>query len=332
MRNRAVTATQMGPLSALSQNQIDQYTQVPTTYIRPSITDKARTITHVCSSGTLCTSSVMKDVEGYPFGSYVDFIADENGHPVMLISNQSLHTQNLRHNPSVSLFCQLPRQVNNQASASLSRVTIMGKVEHVPPEELPALQTAFTLIHPYSEQIIESPKFKLLRIKPEKIYFSGGFGVLATWVNVQEYEQARADVLATEVPSVLARVNMDKQGELLLLCKHFLGITDVEVVRVQAIDRLGIDLRIKTGKIWPLCDFGCLFPFVLRSENVCLDYMCSKTILFARYVSACVEKAYSASSTVSRMCSYLLIKGCSCIVTAPQESSRTSTEWDFGTR
>lgn len=109
---------------------------------------------------------------------------------------------------------------------------------------------AFILAHPYSEQIVDSPRFAFYRIKPEKIYFSGGFGVQSTWVDVEEYERARPDVLAQEVPGVLARVNQEKQGELLLICKHFLGIDPaiVSVVRVQAVDRLGIDLRIKTGE------------------------------------------------------------------------------------
>jgi putative heme iron utilization protein len=191
----------------------------------------------------------MEGVQGYPFGSYVDYILDENGCPVMLLSDQSMHTANIKHNPSVSMFCQLPRQVNNQASAALSRVTVMGHVSTVPDEELSALQLAFTIIHPYAEQIIDSPKFKLFRLQPEKIYFSGGFGVMATWVNVEDYQNARADVLAAEVPSVLSRVNLDKQGELLLVCKHFLGLNDVESVRVQAVDRLGIDLRVKTGEL-----------------------------------------------------------------------------------
>lgn len=167
---------------------------------------------------------------------------------MMLLSDQSMHTANIIHNPCVSMFCQLPRQVNNQASAALSRVTVMGHVTAVPDEELSALQLAFTIIHPYAEQIIDSPKFKLFRLQPEKIYFSGGFGVMATWVNVEDYRNARADVLAAEVPSVLSRVNLDKQGELLLVCKHFLGLNDVESVRVQAVDRLGIDLRVKTGE------------------------------------------------------------------------------------
>lgn len=128
--------------------------------LRPTTVDKARTITHVCSGGTLCTSSVMTDVEGFPFGSYVDYILDENGWPVLLLSDQSLHTQNLNKNPSVSLFCQLPRSQSTQMTAALSRVTIMGNVEPVPADQLNALKLAYTIVHPYAEQLVDSSKFR----------------------------------------------------------------------------------------------------------------------------------------------------------------------------
>ena len=68
---------------------------------------------------------------------------------------------------------------------------------------------------------------------------------MATWVDVTEYELARPDVLAQEVPNMLSRINVEKQGELYLLCKHFLNLPDVDVVRIQTIDRLGVDLRVK---------------------------------------------------------------------------------------
>ena len=177
---------------------VDKYTAVPglDQIIRPSITDKARTITHVCTSGTLCTTSVMDGAQGIPFGSYVDYILDERGAPVLLLSEQSLHTVNINENPLVSLFCQLPRSQYGQAAAALSRVTVMGKVEAVPVEELSAIKLAFTLVHQYADQIVDSPKFRFCKIQPQKIYFSGGFGVMATWVDVELYQQARPDVLA----------------------------------------------------------------------------------------------------------------------------------------
>ena len=168
---------------------------------------------------------------------------------VLLLSEQSLHTINISKNPLVSLFCQLPRSKQDQAAAALSRVTVIGKVENIKDEELSPLKLAFTLVHQYAEQIVDSPKFKFYRIKPQKIYFSGGFGVMATWVNVVDYELAHPDVLAQEVSNMLSRINVEKQGELYLLCKHFLGLSDVDIVRLQAVDRLGVDLRVKIGDL-----------------------------------------------------------------------------------
>ena len=247
VRRQTTTVAQHG--NAIVSAEKEKYLEVPGQFvIRPSITDRARTITHVCTSGTLCTTSVMDDVEkGSPFGSYVDYILDENGWPVLLLSDQSLHTVNIHQHPHVSLFAQLPRSQSAQATAALSRVTVMGTVEAVPAEALGPIKLAFTLVHQYAEQIVDSPKFAFYRIKPTKIYFSGGFGVMATWVDIKEYESARPDVLAQEVTNILSRINTEKQGELYLLCKHFLDLTDVDVVRIQAIDRLGVDLRVKAG-------------------------------------------------------------------------------------
>lgn len=144
----------------------------------------------------------MDGAQGIPFGSYVDYILDDHGSPVLLLSEQSLHTINIKQNPLVSLFAQLPRSQYGQAAAALSRVTLMGEVVPVPPEELSAIKLAFTLVHQYAEQIVDSPKFKFMKIKPQKIYFSGGFGVMATWVDVTDYELARPDVLAQVISSL----------------------------------------------------------------------------------------------------------------------------------
>ena len=149
--------------SSITDDKVEKYTAVPglEKVIRPSIFDKARTITHVCTSGTLCTLSIEEGVQGSPFGSYVDYILDDNGWPVMLLSEQSLHTLNIKscQTKGVSLFCQLPRSQSGQSAAALSRVTLIGNVEPVKPEDLSAIRLAFTLVHQYAEQIVDSRKF-----------------------------------------------------------------------------------------------------------------------------------------------------------------------------
>jgi hypothetical protein len=49
-----------------------------------STIERARTVTHVANSGSLCTYSLSDDPElqGAPFGSHVDYVLDSNGWPV----------------------------------------------------------------------------------------------------------------------------------------------------------------------------------------------------------------------------------------------------------
>jgi putative heme iron utilization protein len=219
--------------------------------IRPSITDRARTIAHVCTTGTLCTTSSKKDIAGIPFGSYVDYILNEQGWPIVLLNVNAVHTQNIESNNKVSLFIQLPKLPYGQTMAAVSRVTMLGSIQKVCTDDsLNAIKFAFLLVHPHTEAIIGSNRFQFYEIKPLEIFFAGGFGVSSDWVSVPEYEHARPDIIANEVTSILSRINLEKQSELKLLCKHFLDIAVCDQIRIQSIDRLGIDLRVRKGTLF----------------------------------------------------------------------------------
>ena len=43
-------------------------------------------------SDTLCTTSAASEIEGAPFGSFVDFVLDDDGNPVFLVNEMSMHT------------------------------------------------------------------------------------------------------------------------------------------------------------------------------------------------------------------------------------------------
>ena len=65
------------------------------TDIRLNVFEKARTVTSVCTSGTLCTVSSHEGIEGSPFGSFVDYVLDDEGNPVLLMNEMSMHTINI---------------------------------------------------------------------------------------------------------------------------------------------------------------------------------------------------------------------------------------------
>ena len=227
-------------------------TAAPDRPLTLSTIDRARTVAAAAVStggslSTLCRSN------GEPFGSFVDYVLDAEGMPVTLLAEQSEHTLNLKASPSASLMLQMPRSSAPSARdapppAALSRVTLQGRVVPIDDnDELLSLKTAFAVQHAYSERLLESPRFTLSKIQIERVYYVGGFGVSSEWVDVGAYSLATPDMLAGESASLVAKLNSASQrADLDLLCTQFLKIDDAADgdVRVQSVDRLGLDVRV----------------------------------------------------------------------------------------
>mmetsp|Transcript_4478 Transcript_4478/g.9383 ORF Transcript_4478/g.9383 Transcript_4478/m.9383 type:complete len:316 (+) Transcript_4478:251-1198(+) len=152
--------------------------------IRLTATEKARTVTSLCTSGTLCTSSRAEGIEGAPFGSHVDYVLDDRGSPILLMNEMSMHTANILERPDavVSLFTQIAAAGDGQDAA---RCSITGRIERMGEDEddAPAIRMRYSISHSYADQVMDSPKFHFYRLVPLKIYYVGGFGVSSTWVS-----------------------------------------------------------------------------------------------------------------------------------------------------
>lgn len=217
-----------------------------------SVPERARTVTHAGKSGTLCTlSSEGGDLQGVPFGSYVDYVLDDQGHPVLLLSEQSMHTRNLLADGRVSMLVQLTSGKKGIPNAALPRCTIAGRIAEVSDQEdVLQARVSYSLAHEYAVPIVESPKFKFYKIVPESVYYVGGFGVLSDWVPVKDYEEAQPDILASRAAELVDKVNEQYEEELPTVCAQFLGIDGaLDSVRVTTIDRLGMDLRVRSQGI-----------------------------------------------------------------------------------
>ena len=228
----------------------------PLTSIRLSVEEKAKTVITVCTSGTLCTTSTSDDIEGAPFGSFVDYVLDDDGNPILLMTEMSMHTMNIVNDPSkpVTLFAQFSsKQLNDSGSPQgqdVSRCSITGLVEKIDPataDDIDTIRMRYSITHAYADQVMDSPRFAFYRIKPIKVYFVGGFGVLAKWVPVEEYKEAASDILATEAASIVSKLNREHENDLQLTAVHLLGCEgEVERIRVTSLDRLGMDIRVTT--------------------------------------------------------------------------------------
>ena len=112
-----------------------------------------------------------------------------------------------------------------------------------------ALRMRYSITHAYADQVMDSPKFAFYRLVPTKIYFVGGFGVLAKWVEVNEYKEAAPDILAKEADSIVQRINREHADDLILTANHLLDVnTEIERIRVTNVDRLGMDIRVTSQK------------------------------------------------------------------------------------
>jgi len=221
--------------------------------IRLSVIEKAKTVTSVCTSGTLCTTSRSDSIEGAPFGSFVDYVLDDNGNPVLLMNEMSMHTMNIAADPDclVTLFCQFgTTSAAPTLGQDVSRCSVTGTVERIDPktaEDIDALRMRYSINHAYADQVMDSPKFAFYRIVPKKLYFVGGFGVLAKWVDVEKYRNAAPDILARDAGAIVSKLNKDHGEDLELTAVHLLDVTDeIERIRVTNVDRLGMDLRVTT--------------------------------------------------------------------------------------
>lgn len=209
--------------------------------IRLNIHEKARTVTSVCTSGTLCTISSEPTIDGSPFGSFVDYVLDDTGNPILLMNEMSMHTINIQNNPQVTLFTQLGNE-----GQDVSRCSVAGKLVKLrtDDEQMDTIRMRYSIAHAYADQVMDSPKFAFYRLEPSKIYFVGGFGVSSQWIDPQEYYAAHPDILAKSSSDILSNLNKSHQDDLKNTARYLLQIDNVESVRVTSVDRLGMDVRV----------------------------------------------------------------------------------------
>lgn len=219
-----------------------------------------------------------------PFSSIIQYILDENGWPVLLLNKNNIHAKLNTASPSVSLYCQMPKIFSpsyaghiDQVNDGVRGVTIIGELHKLIDESandssssdesdaFSNLKLNFGLIHPALSKMLNNNKdYQLFRIKPQHIYLDDGsqettssssssqFSSLessypfSTWVDITQYQNARPDVVANQLPRLLPRFNSERQKELHLISKHFLGIPPEKLneIKMITIDRLGLDIRV----------------------------------------------------------------------------------------
>lgn len=183
--------------------------------------------------GVIATES--QNMPGFPYASFVEYVADQQGRPVILISALAEHTHNIHYHARLSLAAHGPGD-NVLASP---RFTYMGEAKLVPDEDLDACRARYLRYLPHVADYL-SLDFAFYRIEPERIRSIPGFGA-AVWVTAGDYIAVSSRLGEVE-EGILAHMNHDHADALRAYCRYFAGVDAAEATMV-GIDCDGFDVR-----------------------------------------------------------------------------------------
>jgi putative heme iron utilization protein len=174
---------------------------------------------------------------GYPYASFIEYVADHQGRPVMLISALAEHTRNLHHHPRLSLAAA--EDVTGHVLAS-PRFTCLGEARLVPDADLELCRARYLRYLPHAADYF-TLDFALWRIEPVRLRSIPGFGA-AVWVTAGDY-LALSSRLESIEGEIIEHMNHDHRDGLLAYARHF-GGSEPRQVSLLGVDCDGLDLSV----------------------------------------------------------------------------------------
>lgn len=205
---------------------------------------------------------------GWPYGSLVTVALDCDASPILLFSELSDHTRNIKADPRASLlFEAASRRANPQTGP---RVTVMGRVE---PTDDERLKHRFLARHPEAQMYAAFKDFRFHRMIVERAHFVGGFA-RAVWIDGERmrFDETVAMAIAEMSEGAVAHMNGDHAEAVNLYANRLLGRKGTGWI-MTGIDPEGIDLRL--GKQFarldfetPLADAGAVRAELVRLAGI----------------------------------------------------------------
>ena len=186
--------------------------------------ERARTCASLGVKHGAALSTQTDKLGGAALCTFAEYVLDGDGAPVLLLdARRAEHSKNLQADPRCSLLLQA-RDLDDRAAA-VARVTIAGTATPVPksaPDRV-VLETQFGVAHPYADALLEDGRFDLWRVQPSEIFYVGGFGVGTTWVEKDDYTEAKPvhDLVCSELLAETSIRLLTNVTSLLCLFKRF---------------------------------------------------------------------------------------------------------------
>lgn len=154
---------------------------------------------------TICRAE--HPLAGYPIGSVVPFVLDNESRPIILMAHIAEHTQNALANPKASLFL---REHSNGDVQTQWRICAIGDLLPIPDAELSLLSQRYYTHYPQAQDYGETHHFTFFRLTPKKFRIIMGFGDIR-WITADAPFQYPA-FEETDILAMTTHMNQDHQA------------------------------------------------------------------------------------------------------------------------
>lgn len=204
----------------------------------PTDAERARTMAAAITTGTLGTLAV--DPAGTPFGSVAPFGLDDDGRPVICISELAEHTRNLRNDERASMLIVEPTPAGGDPLAA-GRVTLLGRGVEVDAAGRDAAKAIHVAANPHAAGYVDYGDFSFWKVEVDAIRYVGGYGRMS-WITAADWAAARPDPVAAFGAGAVEHLNADHADAILLMAQTLGGRSTVTRATAVGIDRLGLEL------------------------------------------------------------------------------------------
>ena len=179
------------------------------------------------TSTTGILSTISKDYENYPFGSFITYLSGRSRTMYLYLSEIAQHTKNLNHQ---SKACVTVFKTHSGDKQNSQRLTIMGDLKQVSKNNINYCEQLFFTHFPESQRYSSFHKFHFYQLEIKHIRWIGGFGKIAWlkskhWIN-QEPKWSKSE------HNIIQHMNNDHKKNIVSALHAQYNIKDVNAMMV----------------------------------------------------------------------------------------------------
>lgn len=199
--------------------------------------DEQARLAHELLAGTLhgVLSTHSLEHPGFPFGTLVPYVIDQDGLPLMLLSHLSQHTRNVDADPRSGLL------IVERGEGDIQQLSRLSAVGELMPVEDPNDAERYFRYFPHTRSYFEQLAFRFYRYRALRFHWNAGFAT-ARWFGSDRITLPNP-LSPEEQAGVLEHMNSDHQSA---LRSYLTGVSAAhagEEIEMLGIDARGFDLR-----------------------------------------------------------------------------------------